>query len=100
MKQELETVVDWVKASTGDNESSIIVLESENKVNIITKVAVYSINVDEKSDYLGAIATPIKLEPGKDWHRGDNLTSGTFNKKTWNKISADIKQYEEDHKQD
>jgi len=48
----------------------------------------------DKSSYLGCQVTARKARPGEDWHRGNDLPDGEFNKKTWDRIIYAIVSYE------
>ncbi len=42
------------------------------------------------STYLGASFLSRKPRAGEDWHRGRDLSDGSFSQATWNKIRHDI----------
>ena len=44
--------------------------------------------------YLGCQVTARKARAGEDWHRGNDLPDGEFNKKTWDRIIYAIVCYE------
>ena len=44
--------------------------------------------------YLACQVNARKARPGEDWHRGNDLPDGEFNKKTWDRIIYAIVCYE------
>ena len=71
--------------------------ETELRVYLYTATNRYSIVAKSREDddgYLGCIARCRKYRPGEDWHRGNDLPDGHFNKGTWIKILKGIVRYE------
>jgi hypothetical protein len=44
--------------------------------------------------YLGCIAISRRWRAGEDWHRGRDLSDGSFSRETWERILRDIICYE------
>ena len=49
---------------------------------------------DNDKGYLGGSVKSRKPRAGEDWHRGNDLSDGGYNKETWLSIVTDIVSYE------